>query len=122
MEEKVQQVSVLSVMLFTLGFNDVSNITIVWCSLYVDVLAFYITWVKLEYMVRNLQLIMERQATRWNALGSLFSTQKADTVIFHWAYQWGGREEDHIGSLLQAKFLGINLDGWLFYLPLKNKL
>ena len=95
MSEGVPQGSVLSVLLFAVGFNDVvtSIPTSVRCSLYVDDLALYVSGAKLPCLVRQLQLTIDRVTSWCDSRGFRFSTAKTKAMLFGRKYRHGIPEE-----------------------------
>src|SRR5678816_3995342 len=82
LDEGVPQGSVLSVLLFALGFNDIvtSIPATVNFSLYVDDLALYIAGARLPFLERQLQLAIENISQWASSHGFHFSPTKTSAV------------------------------------------
>src|SRR5678816_4553773 len=128
LDEGVPQGSLLSVLLFAIGFNGVidSIPTSVRCSIYVDDLALYISGAKLPCMERQLQVAIDRVSSWCSARGFTFSTSKTTAVLFRKNPRRRGRLQSPpmlrlYGSLIhvvpRVRFLGLLLDERLTYLP-----
>src|SRR5678815_1306876 len=84
LDEGVPQGSVLSVLLFALGFNDIvtSIPATVNFSLYVDDLALYIAGARLPFLERQLQLAIENISQWASSHGFHFSPTKTSAALF----------------------------------------
>lgn len=128
LEEGIPQGSVLSVILFAIGINDITSVipSTVKHSLYVDDLALYITGTKLPFLERQLQLAIDN-ITNWSdSHGFRFSPTKTKAMLFRRRKRNG--LGDYVSSNLklydtpiqpetQIRFLGIIFDNRLTYLP-----
>ena len=127
LEEGVPQGSVLSVLLFAVGINDVVSAVPggVHCSLYADDLVLYLSGKGLPFLERQMQVAINNVSQWTQSRGFRFSVPKTTAVLFHRGYR--GDRLDLIPSLSlydsplniasQVKFLGITFDHKLTYAP-----